>query len=202
MARRDNILSVVSDYATDDLVSIVGSINGWDGSLEEYDWRSMDMWDVWQYVSDSSTFEEIVQRAADGEFDPRDDYYRWGFYGLESSDCPDFDLDEIADWIDDHFDELEDILGNYYASDFDDCDKSELDPEVLSKIENDLVNDEDRMDVNQIAATIRECAYEGLIPSIGDETIQNLAEEIHKTRTCLDPADVIAAVAVEHPGAA
>lgn len=202
MARRDNILSVVRDYDTSDLVSIVGSINGWDNSFEEYDWRAMDMWELWQNCNDSSDFEYILTAAANGDFNPNDDYYCWSWNGLESSDCPDFDLDEIADWIDDHFDELENILGNYYASDFDDCDKSEIDPETLSKIENDLANDEDRMDADQIAATIRECAYEGLIPAIGDETIRNLAEEIHNSRTCLDPADVIAAVEAEYHGAA
>lgn len=200
MARRDRIYDVVKNYGTSDLVSIVSYINSWDGSMGDQDWRAMDMWDIWQNISDSSDFASAMQAAADGDFDPRDDYYRWNGYDLESSDNPDFDLWEIADWIDDHFDRLDDAFGSYYASDFD-FEESEIDVEEFLE-ELDL--SDDAMSVDDIAATILESAAEGITDTanLSPEQIHLLAKVIAEHHTCLDPADVIAAVDEHYQGAA
>lgn len=202
MARRDRIYDVVRDYGTDDLVSIVSYINSWDGSMDDQDWRTMDMWDIWRNIGDSSDFASAMQAAANGDFNPRDDYYRWNGYDLESSDNPDFDLWEIADWIDDHFDRIDDAFGSYYASDFDFDDESEIDVEEFLE-ELDL--SDDAMSVDDIAATLAELQREGFTHPAGTlspEQLRLLAEVIHEFKTCLDPADVIAAVDEHYQGAA
>lgn len=132
MTRQERIREVLDNYGTRDLVSIVSYINSWDGSFEGEDWREMDLYEIWESISDSSDFESAMRAASNGDFDPRDDYYRWSYYsGLESSDDPDFDLNEIADWINENFHRVDDVLSSYYASDFEDCDVEEPDDDPL-----------------------------------------------------------------------
>lgn len=194
MARRDSIRRVLEDYSTENLVGLVGNINAWDGSFEDDDWREMDIWELWQSCNDSSDFETFLCAAASGDFNPNDDYYHWGIYGLESSDNPCFDLGYIADWIDEHFEDLRNTIGDYYAEDFDDCDEPEIDPETLE--EYTTPDEDDLMSVEEIAATLADWMADRVannLPtrSLSAEQIKLVAKVFEETHTCLDPADVI-----------
>lgn len=118
MTRRERLYSVLEDYDSRDLVSVVGTIAAYDDSFYDVMWREMDVRELWDQCYDSAAFEHILDATASGEFNPNDDYYRWGDYGLESSDCPDFDLDDIATWLDENFDRIDRIFSDYYAEDF------------------------------------------------------------------------------------
>jgi hypothetical protein len=194
MARRDNIFHVLEDYSTDNLVGLVGNINAWDGSFEDDDWRELDIRELWEYCNSSYDFENFLCAAASGDFNPNDEYYRISCYGLESSDCPCFDLGEIADWIDDNFDDLRNTIGDYYAEDFDDCDEPEIDPETLE--EYTTPDEDDLMSVEEIAATLTDWLADRVannLPTRGlsTEQIKLVAKVFEETQTCLDPADVI-----------
>lgn len=118
MTRQQRLCSVLEDYDSRDLVSVVGTIAAYDDSFYDVMWREMDVYDIWSNCYDASCFESILDATASGEFNPNDDYYRWGDYGLESSDCPDFDLDDIATWLDENFDRIDRMFSDYYAADF------------------------------------------------------------------------------------
>lgn len=129
MTRQQAIYDVLRGYDTSELVSLVSYINSWCGDLDDMDWREMDTYAIWDYCDDRYTFERILHAAADGSFDPRDDYYRWDGGDLESTDDPDFDLDEIAEWLDDNFDSLHRFLGSYFLSDFEDLYDTDDEPD-------------------------------------------------------------------------
>lgn len=124
MSRQERIENVLSEeYGTSELVSLVDSINGYNGDLEDQVWQTMDIWEISQYLDESIDLEHLLIAAADGDFDPRHDYYRWDSYGdIVSTDYPDFNLEEIAEWLDDHYDNLANCIGEGFASDFEDCD--------------------------------------------------------------------------------
>jgi hypothetical protein len=74
----------------------------------------MDWEDVWEELDlreiracqcyDTDNFEAILRAAYNRDFDPGDAFWRWGAYGPESCNSPSYDLDDMAECIDDNAD--------------------------------------------------------------------------------------------------
>lgn len=124
MTRQQAIYTALQDLYDSDLNSVAWSIYENTSRLGDDDlWRNLDLSEIMYDINDCYTFEQFLQAAADGDFNPRDDYWRWTCYGPESSDTLDYDLDDFAEIIDDHADdnwvrnelprEITDVLDEY-----------------------------------------------------------------------------------------
>ena len=194
MTRREHIERVLENYDRNDLLSLVGSINAWDGSLEDQNWMPLDMEEIWQcYVGSSGNFEDFVRAAANRDFYPGDDYWRWTAWGgIESTDEPSFDLDEIADWIEDRDEqELEREIGSYFAQDFA-FDRTQNEPEE----EEDPFND-GRMTEAEIAEAVGVYARN----QTEDQKAELARRASEAGQRMLDPIDVLEFIAEHYPTA-
>ena len=131
MTRQQAIYTALQDLYDSDLNSVAWSIYENTSRLGDDDlWRNLDLSEIMYDINDCYAFEQFLQAAADGDFNPRDDYWRWTCYGPESSDTLDYDLDDFAEIIDDHADdnwvhnelprEITDVLDEYASEPEDD----------------------------------------------------------------------------------
>lgn len=201
MTRRERIREFLEELDDSDLLEITSAANSWNSGLEEYNWQHLDMQDIWDnYCNGSDDFEEIVEAAAEGRFDPSHDYYRWWTYGIESTDDPEFDLGEVAEYLDEEFDDLGHILWGGWILDM----LRACDTLAEEKLLESIDLESERMTVEQVETTLRECAYEDLLKAsdLTNEQLHLLAKVIAEKHCCIDPADVIAAADAEYPGVA
>lgn len=131
MTRQQAIYTALQDLYDSDLNSVAWSIYENTSRLGDDDlWRNLDLSEIMYDINDCYVFEQFLQAAADGDFNPRDDYWRWTCYGPESSDTLDYDLVDFAEIIDDHADdnwvhnelprEITDVLDEYASEPEDD----------------------------------------------------------------------------------
>lgn len=104
MTRQEAIYQALEDLHYDDLQTVAYALAE-RGYLGEDDlWRDLDLSEIMYDVNDADDFRRFLIAARDGDFDPSDDYWRWGCYGIESSNELDYDLDDFAETIDEHAD--------------------------------------------------------------------------------------------------
>lgn len=201
MTRREKIREFLEELDNSDLLEITSAAFSWNNGLEDYNWYPMDLREIWDnYCGSFSCFEDILSAAVGGDFNPHHDYYRLGCYGIESTDDPEIDLGEVAEYLDEEFDDLRNILWNgRILHQLLECDTPDAE-ELLESI--DLEGE--RMTVEQVETTLRECAYEDLLKAsnLSNDQLHLLAKVIAEKHCCIDPADVIAAADEEYPGVA
>lgn len=104
MTRQQAICEALEDLHYSDLQTVAYALAE-RGYLGEDDlWRDLDLSEIMYDVNDADDFRRFLIAARDGDFDPSDDYWRWGCYGIESSNELDYDLDDFAETIDEHSD--------------------------------------------------------------------------------------------------
>ena len=85
--REEAIRMFVEDLDGEDLVNLLSYINSYDGTFNDEEWFTMDMFD--EFMSGKTPL-EIATEVTWGEFNPNDGYFRWdGCGNLESGDCGD-----------------------------------------------------------------------------------------------------------------
>ena len=91
------------NYTTEQLLIMAREVNGYDGSLDYFEWYGMAELDEIMYGQDAHGF---ACRIHFGDFNPMDDYFRFDGYGnLESVDA--WGLEKMAEeWA-------EDIINRY-----------------------------------------------------------------------------------------
>lgn len=196
-SRYDRIVNVLENFSTDDLANLVMCVNAWDGALDHMDWRPMDMWEIMDYIGrDRNTLQNVLESAADGEFNPRDDYFRYYGGGLESTDDPDFDIHDIADWIDERIsygDNLAGIIGDCLADCFVECYEPDYDPYPFG---DEDITEEDCMTEDEIVETLivwfSDRAFTGELKRYPTPAqLPLLARALASKTKLVDPADVI-----------
>lgn len=86
------------NYTTEQLLTMASEVNGFDGSLEYFEWYDMDDLDEIMHGQDAHW---IACRVHFGDFNPMDDYFRFDGYGnLESIDEWGLEM-EAEDWAED-----------------------------------------------------------------------------------------------------
>lgn len=103
MTRRELIRNALDDLADYELNEVARAAAD-EGHLDWDDvWTELDLGEILScHVSgDAHNFEELLAAAYNRDFDPSAPYWRWGYYGPESAHDLDYDLDELADCIDD-----------------------------------------------------------------------------------------------------
>lgn len=94
LTREDAIRAYVENMDDDELMSLVNSLNSWDGSFDGCQWFPMDELD--EFLS-GSTPTEILNMGWFGEergFNPNRDYFKFNAYGNLVSG---YDCDVVAD---------------------------------------------------------------------------------------------------------
>lgn len=73
---------------------------------EDEIWHNLDLGEILYQVNDADDFRHFLVAAHDRDFDPRDSYWRnHCYYGPQSSDDLDYDLDDFAEIIDEYAEE-------------------------------------------------------------------------------------------------
>ena len=105
------------NYTTEQLLLMAREVNGYDGSLDTFEWYDMDELEEIMFGQDAHW---IACRIHFGDFNPMDDYFSFNGYGnLESID--EWGLEKMAeDWA-------EDIISRYTEL----CEDGSLDGEYL-----------------------------------------------------------------------
>lgn len=142
MSKEEAIRNYVEGLSTGDLRDVVNDINGWDGSLDNLQYYTMDEFDE---LMGSYTPIEIAQLVSYGDFNPCDDYYGFDGYGNLKS-YSDYELDKEIDM---YKDDIVDCLMSFDGSLYDDtlqgivnADEDALFDEDYEEIDEDEDDDE------------------------------------------------------------
>ena len=98
-AQYETLRQYLSDLSTDDILSIVRQINGYNSDLNNLVWYDID--NEFNELLDGLTPWEIARSIFYGDFNPCHSYWRYDAYGnLESTNFIDYDDDDITSIID------------------------------------------------------------------------------------------------------
>ena len=78
MNRAEAIETFVQNLSGDDLVTVLESINAYDGAFEDAEYYPMDEFD--EFMAGKSPL-DIVRAVDYGDFNPNDDYFKFDAYG-------------------------------------------------------------------------------------------------------------------------
>ena len=111
MTREEAIRTYIENLSKGELVELLQHMNAYDGCFDDEIYFDMDEFD--EFMSNYSPMEIAQMVYFGGDFNPKDDYFRFTAYGnLESADWCDVEVD-----AEDLKDDIIDHLVNYYDGD-------------------------------------------------------------------------------------
>lgn len=195
MTQRERIARALSERDEYDLRELVGSINSYSGRLTELEFLPMDEltdWLTnWGEGLDTDRLDDLLRQTRNGDFDDRDQYFRFDSWDDPVSSDGDYsagDIDDIAEYIDDNADDLDrwglnDDLADSIRAALDD-------PEDEADDTDDEDEDIELLPREDIAAVLADWyADTGRLAPTGDALLRT-AVSCEAQERPLDPADV------------
>lgn len=197
MTQQDRVRETLRRYDVGELMTLVNSINSYDGGLESQTWQCLDTSELcgwltgWSRDVDESRLSALLYSARSGEFSERHGYWRIDEYGYPvSTDYPSYDIDEIAEYITENRDDLHDW---YLSSDMEaelEAALEEDEDDRENTTESDTDADTDVMTSDEVRDVLADWLDEQARPA-AREALDELAQRCISTRAPMDPADVI-----------
>ncbi|MGM9670674.1 MAG: hypothetical protein ACI3XD_03770 [Oscillospiraceae bacterium] len=197
MTQQDRVRETLRRYDVDELMTLVNSINSYDGGLESQTWRDLDMSELcgwlteWSRDVDEFRLKSLIYSARTGEFSERHDYWRIDEYGYPvSTDYPSYDIDEIAEYIAENSDDLHDwCLSRDMEAELEAALEGDEDDRE-NTTESDSDEDSDGMTLDEIAGVLADWYDDRQLPAPTDDALDALAQFCALTRPA-DPVDVV-----------
>lgn len=208
MTQQDRVRDTLRRYDVGELMTLVNSINSYDGGLDNQRWLPADDYNIADWLADWSgqaggdRLSRLIYSARSGEFNECHDYWRIDEYDYPvSTDYPSYDtddIDEIAKYIAENSDDLHDwCLSRDMEAELEAALEGDEDDRE-NTTEPDSDEDSDGMTLDEIAGVLADWYDDRQLPAPTDDSLDALARLCISACTPMDPVDVIEWITAYH----